>query len=91
MVIYLIGAVGEGVVLKHVNLLVIIAEIGIDELVVVGLAQVQNTLEATIDVFSHLDETLHVHVYTRALDDCGKCRVRKARTRPDIVAAVAYE
>ena len=50
----LISTIHKLVVLEHINFLVVIAEIGIDELVVIGFTQVQHTLETAIDIFCYL-------------------------------------
>ena len=85
----LISAVGELKILKVVNLLVIVAPIGIDELVVVRLAQVQYTSELTVDILRHLYRTLHININTRALYDAGHRRVLKAAV--SVVAAITYK
>ena len=59
-----VGTVLELIVLKHIYLLIVIAEIGIDELVVGRLTQVNHTTEPAVDVFRHLHRALHIEVDT---------------------------
>ena len=58
----LVSTILKRVVFKHVDLLIVVAEVGIDELVVVRLAHVDHTTELAVDVFHHLDCTLHIEV-----------------------------
>ena len=60
----LIGTVLELIVLKHIYLLIVIAEISIDKLVVSRLTQVNHTTEPAVDVFRHLHRALHIEVDT---------------------------
>ena len=86
---HLVGAVGERCVLEHVDFVVVVAEVGIHELVVIGFAQVQHPLEGAVDVFSHLHQTLQVEVDARTLDNGGQRGVHEARV--GVVAAVAHQ
>ena len=62
MVVDFIGTIGKGAVLEHVDSVVVIAEVGIDELVIIRFTQVENALETSIDIFCYLYKTLHVDI-----------------------------
>ena len=79
-------------VLKHIDLLIVIAEVGIDELVVAWLAHVDHTTELAVDVFHHLNGTLQVEVDAGALDDGGEGWIHETGVvAPDVIAAVAQD
>ena len=88
----LIGTVLKVRVLKEVNLFIVIAVVGIDKLVIVGLAEVNHTFELTVDIFYHLHSALHIKVNARALDDGGQGGIHKTGVvLPDIVATITQK
>ena len=82
----------ELTILKHVNFLIIVAIVRIHELVVTGLAQVEDALEFSVDVFRHLHRRLHIEVDAGTLDDGCQSRISKtSMVVPYIITAITYQ
>ena len=88
----LVVTVLECLVLESVEFLVVVAPVGVGELVVVGLTQVQHAAELAIDEFCHLHGALYIEIYAGALDDGGQGGIGEAGVIvPGIIAAIAYQ
>ena len=79
-------------VLEGVELLVVVAPVGVGEVVVVRLAQVEDTTQLAVHIFYDGHVRLHIDIDARALDDGLKGGVHEAGVvGPDVVAAIAYK
>ena len=79
-------------VLEHVDLIIIVAPVGIDELVVVGLAQVEYATQLAVDILDDGHIRLHIDVDARTLKDGFEGGISEAGAIvPHVVATVAHQ